>query len=197
MQSHPWYRIVVEMNKAVNSQDIDKHSAEQQEFYQVLLQRTRMVWATPMLFVLLLLVFIIMFWQGVSIIAPSSEDMLRWGANAGLMTLSGEYWRIVTSGFLHFGAMHLIFNLWALAFMGPFAERLVGSVNFFVDVCFGHGDCGTFGAVFSSRYSICGCFWGYFWYLWHGAGLGLAGACAISTSFAATAALDYGTVYGD
>src|SRR5437763_7773661 len=43
-----------------------------------------------------------------------------------------EYWRMVTALFLHFGPLHLIFNLYALFVIGPGLERLIGSVRFAV-----------------------------------------------------------------
>ena len=44
----------------------------------------------------------------------------------------GEYWRMVTALFLHFGPLHLIFNLYALFVIGPGLERTIGSVRFAV-----------------------------------------------------------------
>jgi rhomboid protease GluP len=41
-----------------------------------------------------------------------------------------EYWRMLTALFLHFGALHLIFNLYALFVIGPGLERIIGSVRF-------------------------------------------------------------------
>jgi rhomboid protease GluP len=43
---------------------------------------------------------------------------------------SGEYWRLLTSLFLHYGALHLLFNLFALFVIGPGLERALGSVRF-------------------------------------------------------------------
>lgn len=43
---------------------------------------------------------------------------------------SGEYWRLLTALFLHYGPLHLIFNLYALFVIGPGLERAIGSVRF-------------------------------------------------------------------
>jgi len=43
---------------------------------------------------------------------------------------SGEYWRMLTSLFLHYGPLHLIVNLYALFVIGPGLERIIGSVRF-------------------------------------------------------------------
>lgn len=43
---------------------------------------------------------------------------------------SGEWWRLVTTAFLHSGVMHILFNMWALYILGPGIERQVGSAPF-------------------------------------------------------------------
>jgi rhomboid protease GluP len=44
--------------------------------------------------------------------------------------VGGEYWRMLTALFLHFGPLHLIFNLYALFVIGPGLERIIGSIRF-------------------------------------------------------------------
>ncbi len=44
----------------------------------------------------------------------------------GPLVGDGEYWRIVTSGFLHAGVIHLAFNMYALYIFGPAVQRAVG-----------------------------------------------------------------------
>jgi membrane associated rhomboid family serine protease len=43
-----------------------------------------------------------------------------------------EYWRLITSGFLHAGFAHLLFNMIFIYFMGPALEQAIGRVNFFL-----------------------------------------------------------------
>jgi rhomboid protease GluP len=43
---------------------------------------------------------------------------------------AGEYWRLLTSLFLHYGPLHLLFNLYALFIIGPGLERAIGSIRF-------------------------------------------------------------------
>jgi rhomboid protease GluP len=42
----------------------------------------------------------------------------------------GQYWRMLTALFLHYGPLHLLFNLYALFVIGPGLERIIGSVRF-------------------------------------------------------------------
>jgi hypothetical protein len=54
--------------------------------------------------------------------------LIEFGANLGPFTADGDWWRLLTSMFLHLGLIHLAFNMWALASFGPLAERLYGSL---------------------------------------------------------------------
>jgi membrane associated rhomboid family serine protease len=53
-------------------------------------------------------------------------DLRSWGANIGPLTLSGEYWRLFTAGFLHANILHIGFNMWCLWSLGHLSERLFG-----------------------------------------------------------------------
>jgi rhomboid protease GluP len=69
------------------------------------------------------------------------ELLLGGGTNGSTLHLLGalesetvlvrhEYWRLLTSPFLHYGALHLGVNLLALYLLGPELERLVGGFKF-------------------------------------------------------------------
>jgi rhomboid protease GluP len=59
-------------------------------------------------------------------------SLIRLGSNFGPYTADGDWWRLLTSMFLHLGLIHLTFNMWALASFGPMVERLYGSVSYLV-----------------------------------------------------------------
>jgi membrane associated rhomboid family serine protease len=42
----------------------------------------------------------------------------------------GQWYRLVTSAFLHYGLMHLLFNMWALFVVGPPLELWLGRLRF-------------------------------------------------------------------
>jgi membrane associated rhomboid family serine protease len=54
----------------------------------------------------------------------------RLGALEPFLVIRGEYWRLLTALFLHFGPVHLLFNLFALYVLGPPLERTIGAARF-------------------------------------------------------------------
>lgn len=88
--------------------------------------------ATPILIDLNILVFIVMIASGVGIISPSTLSLLKWGADFGPLTLTGDWWRAVTCNFIHIGAFHLLMNMYAFMYVGLLLEDLIGSRRMFM-----------------------------------------------------------------
>jgi rhomboid protease GluP len=78
------------------------------------------------------LVFVLMVASGVSPASPTTNQLLRWGADAGPLTYSGQAWRLLTSCFVHAGLLHIGFNMWAFWGLGLFVEKLLGPTRFLV-----------------------------------------------------------------
>jgi rhomboid protease GluP len=85
--------------------------------------------ATYVLLAINIGVFIAMLASGVSWITPEPYQVLHWGADYGPYTLGGQYWRLITAMFLHFGIIHLAGNMWCLWSLGQLTEKLLGSVS--------------------------------------------------------------------
>lgn len=105
--------------------------------------RTPVTWGV---FVVNLVVFAAMVMAGVDPIDPSVDELLAWGADYGVRTTNGEWWRLFTSMFIHIGVLHLALNLWVLLQIGRFVERLVGSVGLCI-VYVLSGLCGSLASV--------------------------------------------------
>ena len=91
----------------------------------------RLPWVTIVLLALNVLTFIVMHF-----ILGDTEDagfMLEHGALYAPAVLQGkEYWRLITSVFMHFGIRHLFNNMITLGVVGPFLERETGRVRYSV-----------------------------------------------------------------
>jgi rhomboid protease GluP len=87
---------------------------------------------TPILVGLNIIVFILMVCTGVSFFEPDTQSMTAWGANSTIATLDGQWWRLLTNCFLHFGIIHLLLNMYALVFVGLLLEPFLGRVKFIV-----------------------------------------------------------------
>lgn len=61
-----------------------------------------------------------------------SATMADYGAQCGVFLQDGELWRMLSSSFLHFGLLHLVFNSSALWSLGTQIEAALGSVRFTV-----------------------------------------------------------------
>lgn len=62
--------------------------------------------------------------------SAKSSELLRFGAIDGATFYSGEWWRLVTSQFLHVHFLHFLFNLFVLIFLGNFLESRIGAILF-------------------------------------------------------------------
>jgi membrane associated rhomboid family serine protease len=52
------------------------------------------------------------------------------GQMLGVAVADGEYWRLISSAFLHGGILHVALNMYALYLFGPVAERALGTIRF-------------------------------------------------------------------
>jgi rhomboid protease GluP len=69
-------------------------------------------------------VFVMMALSGVSILEPNLQQLLKWGANWGPLSLGSQPWRVLASNYEHIGIIHIFFNMWCLLNLGALAERV-------------------------------------------------------------------------
>jgi len=76
------------------------------------------------------LVFVLMALDGAGIFEANGYVHLRWGSNFGPLTLSGDYWRLLTNTFIHFGIIHLAMNMYCLYTIGVYLEPMLGKAKY-------------------------------------------------------------------
>ena len=100
--------------------------------HDLLRRRVFWAWVTSSLIGINCLVFLAMLASGADPWHSSTGIPLAWGANFGPATQDGEWWRLGSAMFLHFGVVHLALNMWALWDGGQLVERMFGPFRFAV-----------------------------------------------------------------
>lgn len=120
--------------------------AEQQAFTRALEQLGTRPTVTWVLIALNVLVYLAAASQGAGWLVAKPAVLIHWGTNFGPLTLAGEWWRLFTSMFVHFGLVHIALNMWVLAALGPRVERLFGSTCYLILYIFA-GLCGSLASL--------------------------------------------------
>jgi membrane associated rhomboid family serine protease len=92
---------------------------------------------------------------GVSLLGNSfgGSQVIQHGALFGPLVSSGDYWRLVTAGFLHFNLWHIAFNMYALYILGQLLEPAIGHARFAL-IYFVALLAGSFGALIVTPDSV-------------------------------------------
>jgi membrane associated rhomboid family serine protease len=113
--------------RAAKTTAIEIHTARD-PFFDALRERTPWPIVTPAIVLLNVLVFFRMVMADGSIGDP--DTLLAWGASFGPKTTNGEWWRLLTSLFVHAGPLHLLTDVAGMALAGVLLERLIGHFAF-------------------------------------------------------------------
>jgi rhomboid protease GluP len=101
---------------------------EYDAFRESLRARTRYVVIAPAIVAINAAVILCILFGANAIGDPGT--LVGWGASLGPRTTNGEWWRLVTSTFVHTGVLHLVVNAAILLQLGTVLERLAGRLAF-------------------------------------------------------------------
>ena len=98
--------------------------------------------------------------------APGSTSLFTRWQLIPLNVHSGDYYRLLTSAFLHVSLLHILSNMLALAFIGPTLERLLGAWRFaaiyLLGALGGSAAVYAFGQVYTPEVGASGAIFGLF-----------------------------------
>lgn len=94
-------------------------------------------------------VFLLMLSQGGTGTQTRVGSIYENGVLFGPFVDQGEWWRLLTAGFMHDGALHILFNMVGVYFLGQMLEPALGSVRF-AALYFASLLAGSFGALLLS-----------------------------------------------
>jgi rhomboid protease GluP len=139
-----------ELTSSINTEDVDlKYSELQQQwvdtdnadhavpeskgkfsgFISLFIPRAG-YFVTPLIININIAIFILMVISGVNFLEPDNQSIITWGANFSPQTLDGQWWRLLSNCFIHIGIFHLLFNMYALAYIGVLLEPYLGKARF-------------------------------------------------------------------
>lgn len=87
---------------------------------------------TKVLIILNIGVFLAMCIAGAHPIEPSAETVFNWGGIHPDYIADGQWWRFLSSMFIHIGIFHLAMNLYFLYIFGRFLEPVLGKAYFLI-----------------------------------------------------------------
>jgi rhomboid protease GluP len=67
---------------------------------------------------------------GTALLSPSLESLVKAGAMDSRLVAAGEWWRLATCVFVHIGAIHFLFNMYALLSVSSFLEEEIGAARY-------------------------------------------------------------------
>ena len=144
--------------------DINKKNKEENDKAQEIFSKKVPV-ITYILLGINILLFLITAFDCKNMFEISTGTIYKYGGLVNIDYLTGilDYSRVITSGFLHAGIIHLVFNMYALYVIGPQLESFFGKVKYLIiylgSIIFGnllsllfiqgnYISCGASGAIF-------------------------------------------------
>jgi len=112
------------------TQEIQVHSSHEFSKIQERVSSKKIPYVTYAILAICITAFISMY-----LVGDGSNDiytLVKYGGMHKALVFEGDFYRLITSSFLHAGLMHLIFNMYALFLLGKTTEGVLGSIKYFI-----------------------------------------------------------------
>ena len=130
MASNEDARALMEILPKTTTSEFIERERQYQKFREHLKALAPRPRVTPTLIGMNVVLFGVMLAFGAGMSTLDTRVHLLFGANYGPLTWNGQEWRLLASAFIHFGVVHLAFNMFALYNGGRLIESLFGSARF-------------------------------------------------------------------
>ena len=131
--------------------DITKKNMEENERFNNMYKQKKPI-VTGILILVNIIVFALMYIIGKG--SENTETLINFGANIPALIRGGDYYRLITSGFLHIGIIHILCNMYSLSVLGPSIEHFYGKAKYILIYFFSMIIASLFVMVFQSDYSV-------------------------------------------
>ena len=132
--------------------DITKKNIEENERFSNMYKQKKPI-ITAILVVLNVLIFGIMMVMTYSNI-NAYDEIMKIFANVPAFIKGGEYYRLITSGFIHAGIFHILANMYSLIVLGPNIEHFYGKIKYILIYLYSMIIASLFVMVFQGEYSV-------------------------------------------
>jgi rhomboid protease GluP len=129
---NPAWEEAIEQLKQKTVQDVNEAAQQAVEIDKTMHFSGSNLYLTYSIIAINILVFILMAINGAGIIELNPTVHVNWGSNYSSLTLSGDWWRLLTSVFIHFGIIHLAMNAYAFYMAGVYLEPMLGKARYIV-----------------------------------------------------------------
>ena len=127
----PEWRMAIENLRSQTVQTVKAETKQAEEIDKVMKFSRSNLYATYGIIAINVVVFILMVTDGAEIFTVTNGLVhIKWGSNVTALTLSGDWWRLITSTFIHFGIIHLAMNMYALYTAGVYLEPMLGKTKY-------------------------------------------------------------------
>ena len=109
---------------------IEKENKEAEEVDKAMNLSGSNLYVTYAIIAINVIVFMLMVINGAGLFDANGYVHIKWGSNYSPLTLTGDWWRLITNVFIHFGIIHIAMNMYCLYIVGVYLEPMLGKVRY-------------------------------------------------------------------